>query len=262
MQHTTHRQSHGPWDVRIPGWSVPGQWKQPRLVLKGFKLYETIQEPRLVATWLRCKLFTFLRWKWLRTIFLQGEIYGKLGRPHPAVNPKPVQYKAAPMSLKQSSEPKSSGSSSSARPPVKAPPVPATGRTLGSQQPRTPPDPPGPPKTPPPWRERSQQADQRQTTRKKANQRTWGLLRLHPAWRVRNGLTKEQLLALPGPGCSRSSAPCRPPAKGRRLHDWMRPFARPEGDLPRKKILRRELCPLRGFWLVATQDYYPFGNLT
>ena len=76
------------------------------------------------------------------------------------------------MSLKQPSEPKSSGSSSSARPPVKAPPVPATGRgrTLGSQQPKSPPDPPGPPKTPPPWRERSQQADQRQRSQQ-ADQR-------------------------------------------------------------------------------------------
>ena len=94
----------------------------------------------------------------------------------PAEKARPVQYKAAPRSLRETSAPKSSGSSSSARPPVKAPPVPAPGRTLGSQQPRTPPDPPGPPKTPPPWRERtqqadqrqrSQQADQRQTTRKR-----------------------------------------------------------------------------------------------
>ena len=85
----------------------------------------------------------------------------------PAEKARPVQYKAAPKSLKEPSAPTSSGSSSSARPPVKAPPVPAPGRTLGSQQPRTPPDPPGPPKTPPPWRERSQQAEQRQTTRKR-----------------------------------------------------------------------------------------------
>ena len=80
---------------------------------------------------------------------------------------EPVKYKAAPRSLKESPAPTSSGSSSSARPPVKAPPVPAPGRTLGTQQPRTPPDPPGPPKTPPPWRERSQQTEQRQTTRKR-----------------------------------------------------------------------------------------------
>ena len=82
----------------------------------------------------------------------------------PTANPKPVQYKAAPMSLKQSTAPKSS---SNAPPPVKAPPVPPPGRSSGSRQPSTPPDPPGPPKTPPPWRERSQQAEQRQTTRKR-----------------------------------------------------------------------------------------------
>ena len=157
MQHTTHRQSHGLWDVPIPGWSVPGQWKQPRLVLKGFKLYETIQEPRLVATWLRagalptttcrqCKLFTCLFGENdCARSSSRKEIYGELGRPH--------------------------------------------GRQVSRLQ---------------------------------------------------------------------SESPCRPPAKGRRLHDWMRPFARPEGDLPsRKNILRRELCPLRGLWLIATQDYYP-----
>ena len=83
----------------------------------------------------------------------------------PTATSKPVQYKAAPVSLKQSSGPKSS---SSARPPVKAPPVPPPGRSSGStRQPSTPPDPPGPPKTPPPWRERSQQAEQRHTTRKR-----------------------------------------------------------------------------------------------
>ena len=31
------------------------------------------------------------------------------------------------------------------------------------------------------------------------------------------------LMVVKCPGCSRSSVPCRPPAKGRRLHDWMRP---------------------------------------
>ena len=83
----------------------------------------------------------------------------------PTAASKPVQYKAAPVSLKQSSGPKSS---SSGQPPVKAPPVPPPGRSSGStRQPSTPPDPPGPPKTPPPWRERSQQAEQRQTTRKR-----------------------------------------------------------------------------------------------
>ena len=83
----------------------------------------------------------------------------------PTAASKPVRYKAAPVSLKQPSGPKSS---SSAQPPVKAPPVPPPGRSSGStRQPSTPPDPPGPPKTPPPWRERSQQAEQRQTTRKR-----------------------------------------------------------------------------------------------
>ena len=83
----------------------------------------------------------------------------------PTATPKPVRYKAAPVSLKQSSAPTSS---SSVQPPVKAPPVPPPGRSSGStRQPSTPPDPPGPPKTPPPWRERSQQAEQRHTTRKR-----------------------------------------------------------------------------------------------
>ena len=80
----------------------------------------------------------------------------------PTANPKPVRYKAAPVSLKQASAPTSS---SSVQPPVKAPPVPPPGRSSGStRQPSTPPD---PPKAPPPWRERSQPAEQRHTTRKR-----------------------------------------------------------------------------------------------
>ena len=92
-----------------------------------------------------------------------------VSRTRPAAAPKQVRYKAAPVSLKQSSSaPKSSGSSSSARPPVKAPPVPPPKRSTDTaRQPSTPPDPPGPPKTPPPWRERTQQEGQRHTTRKR-----------------------------------------------------------------------------------------------
>ena len=96
----------------------------------------------------------------------------------PTAASKPVQYKAAPVSLKQSSGPKSS---SSAQPPVKAPPVPPPGRSSGStRQPSTPPDPPGPPKTPPPWRERDRSRPNRDTQLEKDQSMCLSLLRLHP----------------------------------------------------------------------------------
>ena len=80
----------------------------------------------------------------------------------PTATPKPVRYKAAPVSLKQASAPTST---SNVQPPVKAPPVPPSRRSSGStRQPSTPPD---PPKARPPWRERSQPTEQRHTTRKR-----------------------------------------------------------------------------------------------
>jgi hypothetical protein len=58
--HTIHRQSHGLSDVLIKGLLsfFPlecSQWKQPKLADKDYKLYEPVPEPRLVATWLRCR---------------------------------------------------------------------------------------------------------------------------------------------------------------------------------------------------------------
>ena len=80
----------------------------------------------------------------------------------PTATPKPVRYKAAPVSLKQAPTPTST---STVQPPVKAPPVPPPGRSSGST--RLPSNPPDPPKARPPWREGSQTAEQRQTTRKR-----------------------------------------------------------------------------------------------
>ena len=78
----------------------------------------------------------------------------------PTATTTQVRYKAAPAYLKQ--EPTST---STARPPVKAPPVPPPGRSPGTT--RLPSHTPDPPKARPPWRERSQPAEQRQTTRKR-----------------------------------------------------------------------------------------------
>ena len=47
----------------------------------------------------------------------------------PSATPKPVRYKAAPVSLKQAPTP---ASTSTVQPPVKAPPVPPPGRSSGS----------------------------------------------------------------------------------------------------------------------------------
>ena len=74
----------------------------------------------------------------------------------PTATPKPVRYKAAPVSLKQAPTPTSTST---------VPPVPPPGRSSGST--RLPSTPPDPPKARPPWREGSQTAEQRQTTRKR-----------------------------------------------------------------------------------------------
>ena len=77
-----------------------------------------------------------------------------------------VRYKAAPAALKQVPT-----STSNVRPPVKAPPVrpnaPPAPPGRSSESTRSPSNPPDPPKPRPPWREGSQSAEQRHTTRKR-----------------------------------------------------------------------------------------------
>ena len=82
--------------------------------------------------------------------------------------PKQVRYKAAPIGLKQAPT-----STSNVRPPVKAPPVappaPPGRSSRTTQSTSNPPDPPQRTASTsrPPWREASQNAEQRQTTRKR-----------------------------------------------------------------------------------------------